>query len=189
MSHAENPYTIEPTIDVGYQITPFAKKIVKESETGVIWQLEPGNSTKVQLITDPEYRVQTEAVFGDGYFLRVLPGSPESYLDFHLASPRLKGENPVIVSGRDIVVCWIACQDSKKTFAVEGIDINRKFSPMFEEEIYPLREKIRITRQEDIILHLEEFWKAREILTSQPLAVAVEIYPQLQSPYELLQGT
>ena len=174
----ENPYFICPTENVGYQITPFEKSLADElNELGCIWQLEPGTSTRVQLLTHPVYKVQAEAVNGIGYFLR--QGSDDK-LDIRLASPELEQSNPKIIVGKDDIVCFVASPDSRTVFAVEGTDLGIEFLPEFEREVFSGRDRMQIIIQGDRTRHLNKFWQAHHILRTQSLEFVRNTYPSIE---------
>lgn len=153
--------TVVKTDDGDYKIIPFLFEAedLRENMGGCHWIIPGGVSTKVQLITEPNYQLSTRAVEGSGWFLR---WHPQRGINITWVDTRLGLRNPVVTSGYQWLVCWVASPDTEQLI-VEGVD-RPHYDPKFERELRPGKDRdVMLTTKDGqgekrAIFGLSDFW-------------------------------
>jgi hypothetical protein len=133
-----------------YRRTPFLFEAegLRETVGGCHWIIPGGVATRAQLIVEPSYQLTTRVVQGRGWFLR---WHPQRGINITYADTRLGLRNPVVTSGYQWLVCWVAHPEVNQII-VEGVD-SPHYDPKFEREI--------MLRDQSIKATIKDFWGER----------------------------
>jgi len=150
---------------------------------GFYWLIDPGQTTRTQLLKDQEYYLPARVVQGEGYFLRLLP--PDMTLNIVFASPQLEDKNPIITTGHGCIASWIAAPFSQDRLIVEGINMPKPFDPSYETQMCnkPGSESPPDPYQTITVKgkthHLFPLWQAQHILRTGSRELVKACYPQI----------